>query len=126
MAEPVSGGSGIPGALYGNSGTLTQPATLQESYYGNGWNAQLQAITPGAAYTQQASYRSDGVDKDDYYSAIGGSITRAYTAAGRETGRTDLRIWGSCSPLNMASLELVSEYWYFSYCVHCGRWEPNF
>lgn len=88
MAEPVGGGSGIPGAPYANSGVLTSASTYQYGYYANGWASQVQ-VQGTNAFTQQESYRSDGLPQTDYYSTISGSITRQYTPAGRITNRTD-------------------------------------
>lgn len=87
--EPAGGGSGIPGVPYANSGVMTSAAAFQQAFYGNGWESLLQTQAGASSYTQEASYRSDGLDKTDYYSTVPGSITRQYTAGGRVLQRVD-------------------------------------
>lgn len=87
-AEPATGGNGIPGLPYANSGSLTSPSTFSLNYYGDGENSGV-GTTGAAAFNNQVSYRPDGLVSNAWYSVIGHNLSRTYTSAGRITSRTD-------------------------------------
>ncbi len=87
VSQEPSGGSGIPGFPYA-SGTITSPGTFNYGYYADGMPSSL-SLNGAQSFSQNMSYRGDGIPTSAYFSVIGQNITRQYTFGGRLTQRSD-------------------------------------
>jgi YD repeat-containing protein len=86
LVEPT-GGTGISGYPYSNSGKMTLPVAYTLSYYGNDTFSGEQAAGTDP-FSRTLSYREDGLPTTAWFSQ-GGTVSRAYTPGGRLTSRTD-------------------------------------